>query len=286
MLGLYATAGCQVVMGWEETQVADGGYDVEGVDGSGGSAGAQLDAGEDRDASGNADSACGCGPLETCWEGQCIAKSVQMPEGFFIDVTEVTRAQYASWLATQPSTLGLPGPCAWKTNHEPGCPGPLGATKDRPVECVDWCDAYAYCRWAGKRLCGKIGGGSNAYPDYKDPGRSQWYAACSAGGTNKYPYGDTYEETTCNGSGSGVGHTVDVGSLPGCQSSVPGYEGVFDLSGNLWEWEDSCFLKNGNDDNCRIRGGSFTLTQLACDFSNYQQRDLNYANITIRCCWD
>jgi hypothetical protein len=29
-----------------------------------------------------------------------------------------------------------------------------------PITNVDWCDAYAYCAGIGKRLCGKIGGGT------------------------------------------------------------------------------------------------------------------------------
>ena len=29
------------------------------------------------------------------------------------------------------------------------------------------------------------------------------------------------------------------------------------MSGNVWEWEDSCQTQNGATDQCRLRGGSF-----------------------------
>jgi formylglycine-generating enzyme len=51
-----------------------------------------------------------------------------------------------------------------------------------------------------------------------------------------------------------------------CQSSVPGYTGVYDLSGNVFEWEDSCFgAQSGASTYCIRRGGSF------CCGSGYMQ---------------
>ncbi len=194
-----------------------------------------------------------------------------MPAGYAIDSTEVTRSQYEAWLKTAPSTADQPPYCAWNTDYAPRkecmeypevCQG-AGCGK-HPQVCVDWCDAYAYCAAIGRRLCGRIGGGSNGFPDWASATASQWYAACSAQGTKPYPYGDGYQPQTCNGgdnatTGCGAGSclTVEVGSLGGCQSSVSGYEGVYDLSGNVWEWEDSCVDYNGQYEDCRVRGGSF-----------------------------
>ncbi len=152
--------------------------------------------------------------------------------------------------------------------------------------CVDWCDAYAYCQAVGKRLCGKIGGGMNNYDDYANASTSQWYAACSSGGTNDYPYGDPYSGTTCNGSGAGHWTTVPVASMSGCQSSVSGYTGVYDLSGNVLEWEDSCDGNTGKLDLCRLRGGSFYYSglDLRCDYDNYDYRDFQNVAFGFRCC--
>ncbi|MDZ4063947.1 MAG: hypothetical protein U1E22_04685, partial [Coriobacteriia bacterium] len=45
--------------------------------------------------------------------------------------------------------------------------------------------------------------------------------------------------------------------MSGCQSSVSGYAGVYDLIGNAFEWEDSCDGNFGIIDSCRLRGGHF-----------------------------
>ena len=207
--------------------------------------------------------------------------AVSMPGGYQIDATEVTGCQYRAWLDTNPSTVGQPSVCTWNDSFEPTC----YSHSDRPVACVDWCDAYAYCKWVGKRLCGKIGGGANDYANDANPSTSQWYAACSQGGVYSYPYGNTYDGLACNGMEywtAGWGYrALDVGSLSTCQS----YPGLYDMSGNVSEWEDSC---SGNE--CHARGGSFrgadgTWLTLGCssDYSG-RPRDYKYDNIGFRCC--
>jgi formylglycine-generating enzyme required for sulfatase activity len=74
--------------------------------------------------------------------------------------------------------------------------------------------------------------------------------------------------------------------MSGCQSSVSGYAGVYDLSGNVWEWEDSCDGNAGNSDYCRLRGGSDVDNDypLRCDVDNYNDRDFQYDLFGFRCC--
>jgi formylglycine-generating enzyme required for sulfatase activity len=71
----------------------------------------------------------------------------------------------------------------------------------------------------------------------------------------------------------------------GTTSCEGGYAGLFDLSGNVGEWEDSC---NGTTDadSCRIRGGSYqrASANLRCDDTYTWQRGAAFVDVGIRCC--
>jgi hypothetical protein len=221
---------------------------------------------------------------EDCWQGIPVAKMVQLPAGFSIDSTEVTQGQYEAWLGTGPQTSSQPGVCTpWNTSYQPSCEWFPATKPNRPVVCVDWCDASAYCAGVGKRLCGKIGGGSTDGSEYADQSKNQWYHACSSAGQNDYVYGDTFQPTTCWGTASSGGELHDVATSPSCQSQAAGYEGVFDLTGNAYEWED------GTDDGLatsRLRGGGADAdeTQLKCVSYASRALDTQHNLFGFRCC--
>jgi formylglycine-generating enzyme required for sulfatase activity len=220
---------------------------------------------------------------------------VRLPEGYCIDSTEVTRAQYQAWLTTPLSVGEADSVCSSKTQYFPDatCMSGLDVCQgstcgNHPQVCVDWCDAHLYCLAVGKRLCGGIGDGLYSFTDYANASLSQWYNACASDGTNnKYSYGNTYQATRCNGYDYSVARgaftTVPVGTMPECQSSVPGYEGVFDLSGNVWEWEDSC--DGTGQSGCHLRGGAFSSNGPSnCDNNGSSSRAFARSDTGFRCC--
>lgn len=92
-------------------------------------------------------------------------------------------------------------------------PNEEGAT---PLGGVTWLQALAKCRAQGKRLCTS----------------AEWQRVCSGPSGGAYPYGNEYDRRRCV---SGRDHrrgSAPSGSHPDCKSE----EGVYDLSGNLWEW--------------------------------------------------
>ncbi len=247
--------------------------------------------------------------------------TVAAPSGsstYQIDATEVTRGQYADWVATNPP---LPSSgdatCGWKSAgsfaQDSSCMTSAsvcqGADCDNhPVVCVDWCAARYYCAAVGKRLCGAIGGGAYRPPRYEDANTSQREYACSSGGANTYPYGNTYQAEYCNGYDywkSVNGTTMPVGTLSKCQTSGSGCNGIYDLSGSVTEWEDSCYdifisvltsseLVKGTPA-CLLRGGAFDsygisgssgIFSVAMKCSDSASRGLDEAkhDIGFRCC--
>ncbi len=208
---------------------------------------------------------------------------------FCIDTTEVTNAHYAAFLASKGGdTSGQPTQCQFNTSLAPSQGWPVTSSKNNyPVVYVDWCDAYAYCAWAGKRLCGAIGGGSSSRGSAADKNVSQWYAACSDDGARLFPYGNTYVQGDCNDSELHAGSLKNVGSMSTCQG---GYSGLFDMNGNAYEWEDSCDVSAGPSDACLIRGGAFDFSGASygsCPsyFNDYSVLRSNTFNDTgFRCC--
>jgi len=180
-------------------------------------------------------------------------------EAFCVDATEVTNADYARFLAggSEPRRdTDAPAACADKGSYEPAAGWPAAGRDAFPVVHVDWCDARAYCSWAGKRLCGRRGGGVLAPSDAADARASQWFAACSRDGASRFPYGDSYDLFACNGPDRprpGPPGTSAAGSLAACAAA----SGALDMSGNVHEWEDAC-----DGEACLARGGAFRRVQL------------------------
>lgn len=218
--------------------------------------------------------------------GGCPSGMVKAPAGgdtYCIDATEVTNAAYSKFLAANPSVESQPDECKWNDDFKPASFPVAAGEEGHPVVEVDWCDAHAYCAWAGKRLCGRIGGGSLAFSAFDDPKKSQWFNACSQGGARQYPYVGTFDENACNGSGHNANEPVAVMSMPTCEG---GMGGVFDMSGNVLEWEDACDGATGRNDLCRLRGGSYQgdKTTLQCAYPEQSARGKGYPTVGFRCC--
>lgn len=210
---------------------------------------------------------------------------------FCIDTTEVTNAQFNTFLAdaTRPTP---PAVCAYRTTYG-GPPRPANAI---PVTDVDWCEAWMFCAWSGKRLCGSRNGTRiNDFPVANDTKVSEWYAACSHTGNTRYPYGDVAAAPRCNGcdrankcgADAGLADLVPVATLA-CEG---GYPGLFDMAGNVGEWEDNCEPKPGAEQQatCPPRGGDRTVSSadLKCaltEVSTSSERGSRSAVTGIRCC--
>jgi formylglycine-generating enzyme len=212
-----------------------------------------------------------------------------------IDATEVTNSQYAAFLAAKGTdTSGQPAYCAFNTSYRPsaGWPAPE-AQCNLPVVHVDWCDAYAYCKWAGKRLCGSPAGGSSLFSAFETISTSQWYAACSRSMASRFIYGSTYIAGACVDDaydGKGGVATTDVrqpaGSVLTCRGAAAPYDGLFDMNGNVMEWEDSCSDRKDGGDDCRARGGSYleAWDKGDCDEPKTVKRSVTAGDLGFRCC--
>ncbi len=127
---------------------------------------------------------------------------------FFIDITEVTNAQYQKYC----DATGVPTPPHWKD-------GKFAAEQGEfPVHHVNWYEANAYAKWAGKRL----------------PTEIEWEKAARGTDSRRFPWGNDWNGNNVVNGGDGpqaVGKRKD-GASP---------YGALDMSGNVNEWTASWF---------------------------------------------
>ena len=139
-------------------------------------------------------------------------------KAFLIDKYEVTNLQYKQFIdATNRKS----------PNHFRNRTYPEGKV-DHPVVWVSWYDAHDYCKWAGKRL----------------PTDVEWEKAARGTDGRDYPWGDDFDVNKVNSpvrwkSLNMKGDTMPVGSFESGKSPY----GLYDMSGNVWEWTDSWYTQ-------------------------------------------
>lgn len=156
----------------------------------------------------------------------------------------------------------------WKEPEGPG--SSINDRMNHPVVHISWNDANAFCNWAGKRL----------------PTEAEWeYAARGGLERKKYPWGN---ELTPNGEHycniwQGIFprlNTEDdgyLGTAPS-QSFPPNGYGLYNVSGNVWEWCSDWFTstlserggqlnpKGPKDGETKVmKGGSYLCHESYCN---------------------
>ncbi len=162
---------------------------------------------------------------------------------FSIDQFEVTNEQYRVFLEAVRTT----GDDAWRHPDQP--PGkdhtpetwqdPAFNQPRQPVTGVDWYDAFAFARWAGKRL----------------PTSDEWERAARGERRRLYPWGDTFETGCAATLESDLSAPVPVGSTPRDVSEF----GVADLAGNVMEWTADSWGA-GSSGAKALRGAAWTVS--------------------------
>lgn len=228
-------------------------------------------------------------------------RRVPLPAGgtMCIDKTEVMVGAYQAFVASAelpelPADHPAHDRCAAKTTHAATCRTDdcRGTECELPQTCVDQCDALAYCRWVGKRLCGSIAGDALGLAEVNDPARSQWMNACLSGGRS-WPYGPEYDGQACNTSDHrprACGGPAVTAAYPECQAPPGPYDQVFDLSGNVSEWIDASVEAGGWPElRCVIVGGSYVhwWGDVSCQGATLEWPcDAHHPEFGFRCCAD
>jgi formylglycine-generating enzyme required for sulfatase activity len=176
------------------------------------------------------------------------AQSVSIKQPFYLSQTEITYEQYDYyvWQQHRAGNTAIAFPNTAK-----------GGRGDRPVVNVNWFEAKAYSAWLSTQTDMQC----------RLPTEGEWEYAARAGTTTAYHWGDE--------SGSNNANCADCGSLWDNQEAAPvasfsaNSHGLYDMSGNIWEWTCSNWREqfDGSEQHCNndmvdaqhrvVRGGSW-----------------------------
>ena len=138
-------------------------------------------------------------------------------DAYYIVTFEVTNGRYLEFMTNTghrpPKHLNDPRQDLWQGALMPE------SIADRPVINVDWYDAEAYCRWAGKRL----------------PTEAEWAKAARGTDDRRFPWGNvepTHGHVNFNQPWQGEKTLMPVGTYEAGKSPF----GAYDMAGNVWEW--------------------------------------------------
>ena len=141
--------------------------------------------------------------------------SMHLPS-FSIDKYEVTNLQYKQFI----DATNRRSPEHFRNRTFPE------GKADHPVTYVSWFDAKVYCEWAAKRL----------------PTDQEWEKAARGTDGRIFPWGNSFGVERANtpvrwGQLKVEGDTTPVGAF---KEGISPY-GMYDASGNVWEWTDAWY---------------------------------------------
>jgi formylglycine-generating enzyme required for sulfatase activity len=180
--------------------------------------------------------------------------------------TKATESYEKDWLARRPMDLRNQ-PFYWDSAK--------WNTPIFPVVGVTWFEAQAYCNWLNSQPLGfDLPKGYQA----RLPSELEWERAARFTDGREYPWGKGFDTKFANTTESGDMGTTAVCAYPLGQSQ----EGIFDLSGNVWEWSADWYEKGKYR---TLRGGSWNLdhSYARCAFRFRSIPDLFINDLGFRC---
>ena len=209
---------------------------------------------------------------------------VTIAQAFWLDLTPVTNAMYARFVAAggyQNRDFWTEAGWEWVQQGRKRGPNDYdGFTAPRqPRVGVTWFEAYAYCRWRGGRL----------------PTEAEWEWAARGPENRVYPWGNDFDAARVVYDQNSGGKTATVNAST--RLAGASWVGALDMSGNVWEWVSSIYLSypykvedgresQEDDSGARVvRGGSRVDDELNLRAA-YRFRDYpagGYGNRGFRC---
>jgi hypothetical protein len=185
----------------------------------------------------------------------------------------LTNAQYSAFVAAggyADRELWTESGWEWLQLFSVG--GPLSVPypfdlSNHPRVGVTWYEAMAYAHWLNHRH-----EAADAPWRVRLPTELELERAIRGDAGSRFAYGDNVDYTRCNGAGTGIGSTSAVGMFPDGRSP----HGLYDATGNVWEWTLSTTEEEWGGDLMGdagrvVRGGSWSV------YGNYLRATFRYA---------